>query len=54
MHMIFFAIIIIIIITLNLTSVSAFEVIIGDVADEFMPPCQRVHAMTVTVYISPM
>ena len=35
---------------LSLTSVSASEVVIGDVADEFMPPCQRVHALTVTVY----
>jgi len=30
----------------SLTSVSASEVVIGDVADEFMPPCQRVHPMT--------
>jgi hypothetical protein len=37
---------------LSLTSVSASEVFIGDVADEFIPPCQRVHAMTVTVYIA--
>ncbi len=37
---------------LCLTSVSASEVVIGDVADEFMPPCQRVHAVTVTVYMA--
>ena len=30
-------------------SVSASEVVIGDVADKFKPPCQRVHAVTVTV-----
>ena len=36
----------------SLTSVSASEVVIGDVADEFMPPCQRVHATTVTVYMA--
>ncbi len=41
--------IIIIIIMLSLTSVSASEVVIGDVADEFKLPCQRVHAVTVTV-----
>ena len=35
---------------LSLTSVSASKVVIGDVVDEFMPPCQRVRAMTVTVY----
>jgi len=34
---------------LSLTSVSASEVVIGDVADEFKLPCQRVHAVTVTV-----
>jgi hypothetical protein len=34
---------------LRLTSVSASE---GDVADECMPSCQRVHAMTVTVYMA--
>jgi len=33
----------------SLTSVTASEVVIGDVADEFMTPCQRVHAMTVMV-----
>ena len=32
---------------LSLTSVSASEDDIGYVADEFMLPCQRVHAMTV-------
>ena len=37
---------------LSLTSVSASEDNIGDVADEFMLPCQRVHAMTVTVYMA--
>ena len=37
---------------LSLTSVSASEDDIGDVADEFMLPCQRVHAMTVTVYVA--
>jgi len=37
---------------LSLTSVSASEDVIGDVADEFMLPCQRVHAMTVTVYVA--
>ena len=35
---------------LSLTSVSASKDDIGDVADKFMLPCQRVHAMTVTVY----
>ena len=30
---------------LSLTSVLASEVVIGDVADKFKPPCQRVHAM---------
>jgi len=34
---------------LSLTSVSASEVVIGDVADNCMPPCQRVHAMTATL-----
>ena len=34
---------------LSLTSVSASEVVIGDVADKFKLPCQRVHAVTVTV-----
>ena len=34
---------------LSLTSVSACEVAIGDVADKFKLPCQRVHAVTVTV-----
>ena len=43
---------IIIIIMLSLTSVSASEDDIGDVADEFMLLCQRVHAMTVTVYMA--
>ena len=42
----------IIIIMLSLTSVSASEDDIGDMADEFMLPCQRVHAMTVTVYMA--
>jgi hypothetical protein len=37
---------------LSLTSVSASEIVIGDVADELMPPCQRVHAMIVTVYMA--
>jgi hypothetical protein len=37
---------------LSLTSVSASEVVIGDVAEEFMTPCQRVHAMTVTIYMA--
>ena len=31
---------------LSLTSVSASEVVIGDVADKFKSPCQRVHAVT--------
>ena len=31
---------------LSLTSVSASEVVIGDVADKFKVPCQRVHAVT--------
>ena len=35
---------------LSLTYVSASEVVIGDVADKFVQPCQRVHAVTVTVY----
>ena len=34
---------------LSLTSVSASEVVIGDVADKFKLPCQRVHAVIVTV-----
>ena len=34
---------------LSLTSVSASEVVIGDVTDKFKLPCQRVHAVTVTV-----
>jgi len=34
---------------LSLTSVSASEVVIGDVAHKFKLPCQRVHAVTVTV-----
>ena len=34
---------------LSLTSVSASEVVIGDMADKFRPPCQRVHAVTVRV-----
>jgi len=34
---------------LSLTSVSASEVVIGDVADEFKLPCQRAHSVTVTV-----
>jgi len=34
---------------LSLTSVSASDVVIGDVAGEFMPPCKKVLAMTVTV-----
>ncbi len=37
---------------LSLTSVSVSQVVIGDVADEFMPPCQRVDAVTVTVYMA--
>jgi len=37
---------------LSLTSVSASKDDIGDVADEFMPPCQKVHAITVTVYMA--
>ena len=37
---------------LSLTSVSASEDDIGDVADEFMLPCQRVQAMTVEVYMA--
>jgi len=37
---------------LSLTSVSASKVVIWDVADEFMPPFQRAHAMTVTVYMA--
>ena len=34
---------------LSLTSVSASAVVIGDMTDEFKLPCQRVHAVTVTV-----
>ena len=34
---------------LSLTTVSAFEIIIEDVADKFELPCQRVNAVTVTV-----
>ena len=34
---------------LSLTSVSSSKVVIGDVADKFKLPCQRVHAVTVTV-----
>ena len=34
---------------LCLTSVSASEVVIGDVADKFKLPCQMAHAVTVTV-----
>ena len=37
---------------LSLTPSSASQVVIGDVADEFMPLCQRVHATTVTVYMT--
>jgi len=37
---------------LGWTSVSASEIVIGDMADEFRPPCQRVHAMNVIVYIA--
>jgi hypothetical protein len=37
---------------LSLTSASTSEVVIGDVADEFMPPCQRMHALTVAVYMA--
>jgi len=37
---------------LSLTSVSASEDDIWDVADEFMLPCQRVRAMTITVYMA--
>jgi hypothetical protein len=43
---------IIVMIMLSLKSVSASKVVIGDVADEFMPACLRVHTMTVTVYLS--
>ena len=35
---------------LSLTSVSAFEAVIGDVADKFQLPCQRVHAVSVMIY----
>ena len=34
---------------LRLTSVSASEVVIGEVADKFKLPCQRVHAVTVSL-----
>ena len=34
---------------LSLTSVSVFEVVIAYVTDKFELPCQRVHAVTVTV-----
>ena len=34
---------------LSLMPVSASKVVIGDVADKFELPCQRVHAVTVTV-----
>ena len=34
---------------LSLTSVSASEVVIGDVADKFKLPCQRMHAVTLMV-----
>jgi len=37
---------------LSLRSVSASEAVFGDVAEEFMPPCQRVHVMTVMVYMA--
>ena len=33
----------------SLTSVSASKVVIEDVADKFELPCQKVHALTVTV-----
>ena len=33
----------------SLAFVSASEVVIGDVADKFKLPCQRVHAVTVAV-----
>jgi len=33
----------------SLTSVSSSKVAIRDVADKFKQPCQRVHAVTVTV-----
>ena len=38
---------------LNLTFGSAFEAVIEDVADTFKLPCQRVHAVTVTVWRRP-
>ena len=38
---------------LSLTSVSTYEVVIGDAADKFELPCQRVHAVTVTVCSRP-
>ena len=34
---------------LSLTPVSASEVVIGDMADKFELPCQRVYTVTVTV-----
>ena len=34
---------------LGLTSVSVSKVIIGDVADKFELPCQRLHTVTVSV-----
>ena len=34
---------------LRLTSILASEVVIGDVADKFELPCQRVHTVTVPV-----
>ena len=37
------------VIMLSLPSVSASKVVIGDVADKFKLPGQKVHAMTVTV-----
>ena len=37
---------------LSLTSVSASDVVIGDVADKLKLPCQRVHAVTVTVTLA--
>ncbi len=38
---------------LSLTSVSMSEVVIGNVADKFKLPCQRVHAVAVTIYRRP-
>ena len=34
---------------LRFTSVPASEIVIGEVANKFKLPCQRVHAVTVTV-----